>query len=245
MWAHAPPAKDEPIQVSTPQVDSAAGERASGHPSARRRSGVEEAPSRSARRARNELARGRRAPSKTASRARWASEQEVLDRRVVIVRRSAVLSSDFALTLAACCGAEAVDPKNGGSAGTGSGSEGGTGDPSGGSSGSSGGSAGSSAPARAGRERRKRRKRRKRRDSSGGAMGGAAGEDDLVSCDHRQVLCKSTEPTCPEMQVARVENGCWGPASRSSSAPARAPTSARTKRPTRAGASSTAALYVR
>jgi hypothetical protein len=116
-----------------------------------------------------------------------------------------------AVLLLACSGKESADPKNGGSAGNG----GNAGEPSdadagsGGSTSGSGGSSGAGAGAVGGG------------DSNGGTSSGAGaggagtgGEGDLVSCDHRQVLCKSVEPTCPDMQVARVEAGCWGPCTR-------------------------------
>ena len=119
----------------------------------------------------------------------------------------------LALALSACSGKETGDVKNGGSTDGGAGSSGAAGDSSsGGSSSSSGGSAsgsggtsgssaaGSSAGGESGGT------------AGGGTAGGAGGEGELVSCDHRQVLCKSVEPTCPEMQVASVtENLCWGP----------------------------------
>jgi hypothetical protein len=37
---------------------------------------------------------------------------------------------------------------------------------------------------------------------------GACG--DGLSCDSMRVTCSDPEPTCPEGQVAAVQNGCWG-----------------------------------
>ena len=117
-----------------------------------------------------------------------------------------------ALCFVACSGKETTDPKNGGSAGSGgsAGNGGNAGESSsgdGGSSGSPSGASGSGAGGGSGGEPSGGG------NSAAGAGGGAGagGEGDLVSCDHREVLCKSVEPTCPDMQVARVEAGCWGP----------------------------------
>jgi hypothetical protein len=120
-----------------------------------------------------------------------------------------------AVLLVACSGKETTEPKNGGSAENG----GNAGDPSNGDAGSGGSTggvaSGSGGTPASGAGTGNGGESNGGASSGGGTSGaGSGGEGELVSCDHREVLCKSVEPTCPDMQVARVEEGCWGPCTR-------------------------------
>lgn len=46
--------------------------------------------------------------------------------------------------------------------------------------------------------------------TGGEATSGGSGNDGLVDCDPKKVLCKRTPPTCAGFTVPEVVDGCYG-----------------------------------